>query len=312
LAGIACAIAVLIRPNLAPLALIPFLAARGSRVKFAIPVAAAGATLALLQWQWYGSPLRTGYGTAEELFAFRNISANVSHYAGWLVETSPVMLLAGFGWWLARRRPSVSLMAIFSVSVVAAYLGYAVFTDWSYLRFLLPAIGIGAVLIGVLGTTALARLPAATRAGLALAAMLVLMAHGLTAARSRDVFDHADQQHRIVQIANALSSRLAAGDVIVSGEQSGSMRFYTGREIVRWDALETGEWAATVATLTANGHGVWIVLDAFEEPLFRARLTALDWPPAIEAGETHRTRAWRLSDRTRFAAGENVMTDRIR
>ncbi|MEO8679276.1 MAG: hypothetical protein ABI665_09540, partial [Vicinamibacterales bacterium] len=61
----------------------------------------------------------------------------------------------------------------------------------------------------------------------------------------------------------------------------------------------------------------WIVLDAFEEPLFRAkfgehRAGTLDWPPALEAGDTHRTRAWRLADRARFVTGETVTTERIR
>jgi hypothetical protein len=135
---------------------------------------------------------------------------------------------------------------------------------------------------------------------------------GIVQARDRDTFRLAGQQDRIARIAATLSSQLAERDVIVSGEQSGSMRFYTGHEVVRWDALQAGEWPAIVATLAGNGRGVWIVLDAFEEPLFRSRLAALDWPPAIDAGDTHRTRAWRLTDRERFAAGEQVATERIR
>ncbi len=46
IAGIACAIAVLIRPNLAPLAIVPFVLAR-NRVAFSIPVAIAAVALAV-------------------------------------------------------------------------------------------------------------------------------------------------------------------------------------------------------------------------------------------------------------------------
>ncbi len=315
-AGIACAVAVLIRPNLAPLALIPVLSVRGSRVRFAIPVAVAGVLLALVQWHWYGSPLRTGYGTAGELFALGNISGNVPRYFGWMLDTSPAMLLAIIGWWLTRRRPGATPLAAFAALVVAAYLGYAVFDDWSYLRFLLPAMAVGAVFVGAVGAAGLAGVPAAARLAIACAAMLALVALGLTEARSRDTFRLVDQQRRISHLANALSTKLVAGDVIVAGEQSGSMRFHTGHEIVRWDALTTEEWNVTIETLSSQGHGIWIVLDAWEEPRFRARAgeqtAALDWPPAVDAGDTHRTRAWRLTDRARFVAGEPVATERIR
>ena len=74
-AGVACAIAVLIRPNLAPLAIVPFLLV-DKRIAFAMPVAIAGVFLAFVQWFWYGSPFRSGYGPAEELFALSNIGAN--------------------------------------------------------------------------------------------------------------------------------------------------------------------------------------------------------------------------------------------
>ncbi len=72
-AGIACAIAVLIRPNLAPLAIVPLFLAR-RKIVFSIPVAIAGVFLAVVQSLWYGSPFRSGYGTAEELFALSNIA----------------------------------------------------------------------------------------------------------------------------------------------------------------------------------------------------------------------------------------------
>ena len=100
LAGVASAIAILIRPNLAPLAAIPlFLIGWHVRrlIVFSIPVALSGLMLMWLQWQWYGSPFRSGYGTADELFALGNIGANATRYLSWLTTTSPVLLVAPIG-----------------------------------------------------------------------------------------------------------------------------------------------------------------------------------------------------------------------
>jgi hypothetical protein len=102
----------------------------------------------------------------------------------------------------------------------------------------------------------------------------------------------------------------------VSGEQSGSMRHYTSRPIVRWEAASTDDLSRAFGALAAANRPVWFVLDAWEEEPFRAKFqgdprAALDWPPAVTAGTTHRTRVWRLSDRERFLRGENVVTDRL-
>ena len=83
-AGVACAIAVLIRPNLAPLAIVPlvFVSTRiRHAVAFATPVAVAGLALMWVQWHWYGSPLRSGYGPLGELFARRTSVRTLQFYA---------------------------------------------------------------------------------------------------------------------------------------------------------------------------------------------------------------------------------------
>jgi hypothetical protein len=101
--GIAAAVAVLIRPNLAPLAAVPWvvtiLDAGGARrlrsaLRFARPVAIAGLTIAGLQWRWYGSPVRSGYGAAGELFTLANVGPNVRLYSAWLREAEPAFLLS--------------------------------------------------------------------------------------------------------------------------------------------------------------------------------------------------------------------------
>jgi hypothetical protein len=318
LAGVACAIAVLIRPNLAPLTIVPllFLSTRiRDAIAFALPVALAGFALMWAQWQWYGSPLRSGYGTLGELFAFANIRPNALFYSDVLISTAPILLLAPIGAWLVRRDRRARALATFAAAVVAAYLAYAVFDHWSYFRFLLPALAIGSIFVGAVVAAMVAGLPVSARAPVTFAVALAIAAAGIANARVLDAFALKDQHHRIVQLGEHLNTSIPADAVIVAGEQSGSMRYYTGRPVVRWEAASPEDLMRALAALQAANRPVWFVLDAWELEPFRAKFgsvpaAALDWPPAVTAGTTHRTSAWQLSDRERFQRGENVVTER--
>ncbi len=314
-AGIACAATVLIRPNLAPLAIVPLVMV-DARVAFATPVAIAGIVLALLQSFWYGSPFRSGYGSAEELFAASNVGANASRYATWLVATSPALLLAVPGFWRLRSNRTAQATGAFALLVIGAYLIYAVFDDWSYLRFLLPALAVFAIFAAAAVAAWFDRWPAPYRAPLLFVLLLGVIAHGLFIARSRDTFRLAEQLRRVATVAEYINHSVPESAIVLSGEQSGSMRYYTGRPILRWEAATPASLALAISTLEANGRPVYVVLDAWENERFRAKfptvpLAALDWPPILEAGTTHRTRLWKLSDRERFLRGERLNVIRL-
>lgn len=315
LAGMACAIAVLIRPNLAPLAIVPLVIAT-NKITFALPVVLAGLFLGYQQLLWYGSPFQSGYGAAEELFDPANVGANSIRYAGWLVATAPLLWLAPFGF-VRLRHSSVALgLAVFSVLVVVAYLIYAVFDQWSYLRFLLPAMAVFAVFAATALAAWIGRWPAAWRAPIFLALVLGAMAHGLLVARSLDTFKLADQLRRVEQIADYLKRNTPDYAVIISGEQSGAMRYYTGRRILRWEAAVPEVLSAAIGSLEASSRPVHIVLDAWENEPFMNKFkgvpeVSLDWPPAVDAGTSHRTKLWNLSDRGRFLKGEHIATLRL-
>ena len=251
-AGIACAIAILIRPNLAPLAIVPLFVAR-RRVAFAVPVAVAGAFLASTQWLWYGSPFRSGYGTADELFALSNVVPNASRHFRWLIGTAPALLLGIFGILsLKANRTALGLVA-FALLVIASYLVYAVFDDWSYLRFMLPAMAVFTIFAAVELAAWIDRWPIAVRPLLLFAVVMGVTAHALWVARSLDTFKLADQLRRVSQVADLINEDVPPAAVIVAGEQSGSMRYYTDRPILRWEA-------ATPESLTwpsprSNNHG---------------------------------------------------------
>jgi hypothetical protein len=314
-AGLACALAVLIRPNLAPLATVPFLLAR-NRIRFAIPVAIAGAVLAYLQFTWYGSPLRSGYGPTEELFSLANVAGNLPRYFNWLAATAPALLLSIFGFWRLRRNRTAQSLLAFTALVIGAYLVYAVFDEWSYLRFLLPAMALLAVFAAIELSAWIGRWPVSYRAGILLALALLVTGHGIAVARSLDTFRLAGQLRRVGVIGDYINADVPPSAVILAGEQSGSMRYYADRSILRWEAATPEALSLAMSTLEQSRRPVYIVLDAWENEPFRAKfgslpVGALDWPPILEAGSSRRTRLWKLSDRERFQRGERLNTLRL-
>ena len=98
--------------------------------------------------------------------------------------------------------------------------------------------------------------------------------------------------------------------VILSGEQSGSMRYYTHRPILRWEAATPEALTSAIATLEAERPSRLrrprcVGERAVPQQSSRRCLPpSLDWPPVLEAGTSHRTRLWKLSDRDRFLRGE--------
>jgi hypothetical protein len=160
------------------------------------------------------------------------------------------------------------------------------------------------------------RCPVVWRAPLVCALLIATAAHGLWLARSLEAFRLRDQLARVGQVADYVTQAASANAVIVSGEQSGAMRYYTDRSILRWDAAMATLVSASVETLERTGRPTLIVLDAWEEEPFRRKFASdpalqLDWPPAVEAGSSHRTKLWKISDRAKFLSGERVETLRL-
>jgi hypothetical protein len=304
-AGLVAALALLIRPNLAPVAVIPALfalnAGRRSALMFSVPVAAAATLVGFLQCQWFGSPFRSGYGSATEIYALANVAPNAALYSRWLIETQgPWLFAAPAALSFKASRKVLLWLFAFAAAVNAAYLAYAQFEVWTYLRFLLPALAIGMIATAALVAWMHRRVPAVARPVLLGVVLVGLVATNIAAARSHDVFRFAERNARARTVGERLLTMLPVNSAIVSGEQSGAMRYYTGRTIVRWDLMDDNAMREAVDRLTVNGYQVWVVLDDWEEELFRNRLPtlaaqSLDYEPSVEsaAGVGIRTRAWR-------------------
>jgi len=151
-AGVVTAVAVLVRPNTVPLAVIPallLLSRRDTRIArvlaFAGAVAPAALLIAVLNARWYGSPLKSGYGALDVLYARKNVAPNIRLYAGWFIaaQTPLAFLWLAVACALPERRSEryrlVVVSVIYPAAVLAIYVAYFPWHEWAYLRFLLPA-----------------------------------------------------------------------------------------------------------------------------------------------------------------------------
>jgi hypothetical protein len=324
--GLAIGAAILVRPNLAPLAvvlaLIPFIQHTGRQQQLRGLAAMIGgavpgvAALLLLNRAVYGSPFASGYGDPGALFSTSHVSANLANYSRAMVQTQHVVpmvaLLAPWVFSGIRRRGSVVLLA-FAAVVCSVYLLYSPFPEWWYLRFLIPAI---VVLIVLASSVAVQLLGRARMAGLIPIAAVVLGVIGVREARERQVFELPGLEGRYRQTAALVHDRLPANAVLVTVWQSGSLRFHAGRESILWESLDPAWLDRALAWLRSQQLQPYLLFERREEPDFRARFGGhsevglLDWPPRFDLDR--QVRIYDPLDRARFYAGERYSTENIR
>ena len=324
--GATAGIAVLTRPNLLPLALVVVLAVmnfprgrhqrrlrRDRLIGFAAGIIPAAGAQFLMQWRLYGSPLASGYGAASDLYALSNIAPNAAGYAQRMLHgEAPALLLAAAALVvLASRRgrrvdapplkrPFV-LATIALAIVVASYLPYGVFAEWSYLRFLLPAFPLLFVVIGGLFATALLRLPAPTRATAFLCALVAVASVNVIRARQEQAFSMRRYESRYSLAGRYLASSLPSNSVVVTSQHSGSARYYANRPILRWDQLDV-DLDRAIAALRAIGQHPVLLVEDWELPELAKRHPGsanarLDWRARAEFGEETRVFLYDPTDR---------------
>jgi hypothetical protein len=167
--------------------------------------------------------------------------------------------------------------------------------------------------LGALTSEALDRLPAPARGVAALAALTLVVSFNVTHAAQQSAYVLRDYEARYRTVGRYLDASLPSNAVIVTSQQSGSARFYTGLPIVRWDLLAV-DLEEAVARLRALGRRPVLVVEDWEKPALRARFPSgptagLDWPPRAEAGRTTRVGIWDPEDRG--APPQSAMTDRL-
>ena len=302
LAGAAGAAAILTRPNLFPLAaLVAILVLMRSgltRAGFVRATAFLAAMLpgaiavAVFNNHLYGSPLASGYGTIDTIYAGRHFFTNLVQYPTWLVQTqTPFILLAVAAPFLLRRagHSAASRLSVFGIAffgaVLLLYLWYTPYEDREFLRFLLPGyplmLAAAAAAFGLLA-------PAARRPRMAAFGVLALVLAVSGVWQGRDAFRMRDAEARYRSAAR-FAAALPDNAVFLCNQHSGSLRYYANRLTLRFEWLAPDVYAEALQEVRQSGRPLFVVLDDWEREIFRARYSAvadlswLDEPPILVA-----------------------------
>ncbi|MBI3261962.1 MAG: glycosyltransferase family 39 protein [Acidobacteria bacterium] len=341
LSGVIAALALLTRPNLILVAIAVggyyFRTARRDRRAGRLLAFSAGAlpgliAIGVLHTIWYGSPLKSGYGELEEIYTWSNAPQNLGHYPVTFVTIEQsfvaVAVMAAVLWivervhgrtFLTDARASVdpakpwALRALIA-AVCLSYLFYVPYPEWWYLRFFLPAYPALFCLVAVAATRMVRVSPPFPRVAAVIAITLIAGTWGLW--QVRDVGTHAikNAERRYRDVGRFIDRELPRNAIFLSVQESGSIRYYSGRLTLRYDWLERRWLDPALAILREQGFHPYIALEQDEHDQFRERfrghsvLAELDWPPVAARLQPVQVRIYDPADRDRFLQGLPVHT----
>jgi hypothetical protein len=318
--GLAASAAVLTRPNVAPLALaiaawllIDPRRSRSARIR-AVALFVAGmvpgiAAVAAIHTWLYGSPLESGYGRIETIFAIDRLGTNVVRYFGWMFETQTPLILAGLAapWMagrapergIARRRHTWILLGAF-VILFGCYAFYLPFDNWTYLRFLLPALPLLLILAVMVARAGIQHATPRWRPLLIIGLTAIVAAAYWDTAVVRGVFGMRGEQRRFRGVAEFVEAALPARAALITRAYSGSVRHYANRLTVRWDYIPA-EWLDRAAIfLRDQGYQPYLIIEQDEETEFAGRFAGaaamadLKEPPVFSQDDAFRARIFEL------------------
>ena len=306
--GISAGIATVIRPNLAPLVVLPasLLAWQagpqtGVRVRRVTALALACLPfIGFVAWvnhDLYGSFLTSGYGAPSSLYHWQNLWPNLTRYPRWLWETQGayvfVFLLAVFS--PAPRQGTQTLRWIllaYIAAVFGCYLFYIPFDEWWYLRFLIPAMPVMFVLsidaIVQTGRTLGAALPAMV----AIVFTAFGIAHAIAYTRTHSILEIGEGEQKFADVGRYLARELPPETIVISGLHGGSIRLYSQLRTLRVDLLDRAWLDRAIEHLKSVGPPPYLVLEESEIRNFRQRFAnqqavALVDRPAVAVHSRH-------------------------
>jgi hypothetical protein len=268
---------------------------------FSVPVVAAIASVAVINAAVYGSPGRSGYGTLADIYRLDYFWPNLQRYPRWLVESETPFVVIAAALPLFWRRilrsertepgPLVWTIAAVGAITAACYVFYIPFDAWVYLRFLMPAIPLLAVFMAVSLCAVANWLSPGARTFTFVVLVAIVASTRLAFAQDNLVFQQREGERQYEAVGRYIRDRLPEQAVVLSMQQSGSVRYYSGRTTIRYDMIPATALDSVVEDLRRLGRHPYILFYDCEEPDFRSRfsgqsrLAALDWTPI--AAMTH-------------------------
>ncbi|MFN2447049.1 MAG: hypothetical protein ABR606_15895 [Vicinamibacterales bacterium] len=293
-AGLVAGAAFLIRPALAggcavlgPAAL--YRCGPRGALRYGATFAPAVLLQAVLHQVLYGHPLQSGYGSPATLFSWKMLPTNVVIYGHWLVLSHGIVWTAALAAGLALTRPRaprIGAAALF-VSVALPYLLYFEFDHWETLRFVLP----GLLVLTIVAASGVTRTFERWGSWVAVAGVVVCGA-GVAYEANRWLERHgtwrlAQVEEKYPLLARWIAQSTAPDAVVMAFQHSGSIRYYAGRQTIRWDALRSEDLIPAVRHFQARGVSVFAVLEGVElgqfQDRFRSELDRVDLLPAGQA-----------------------------
>jgi hypothetical protein len=278
-AALLAALGILVRPNLAPLALLPLAwiattAAgheRWTRIAFFTAcVAPSALAIGALNAAWYGSPLLSGYGNPAALYSVQNVWPNLRHYTMWIVMSqSPFIAIAALPV-IALARPSssrapVALAAATLTTTVLCYLAYERYELWWYVRFLLPAFG-ALFALAAAALVMIARMRAPWGRPLASIVFAVLVWRAVAFAGAQQMYGpFKASEHKYADAGVFVANRLPAEAVLLAMQHSGSLRYYGGRHTLRYDLLDRDAASRIGPELERLGRHPYLAIEDAEQ-----------------------------------------------
>ena len=294
LGGVVAGLAILVRPNLAPLAaagalaawLWPVLSERRESTRRVLAFCAAFLPgvifVAIVNDRLYGSPTMSGYGPASSLYAFGLFPGNVERYSTWLLQSQGIfVLLALIPLLVARARPAWLTRAVliptatFAALLGLSYLFYVHFRDWWYLRFFLPVYPLLMILLATPVAAAVRAVPAMVSLPALVVAVALAMQYWIGFLSDLGTLTIGRGEDRYVAVAQYIERELPANAIILSMQHSGTIKFYSGRPTVRYDVIAGGRLPSAIEWFTANNFRPYILVEDWEEAVYREHFAEL-------------------------------------
>jgi hypothetical protein len=333
-AGLLSGIAVLIRPNLAPLiatlGLLYLLRMRESGGRSLMHLAVFGAAaaptavvIAVINNHLYGSPLASGYGRLSELFEAGRMLPNLRNYLVWLGEAHTPAVYLGLAallfpirrlWPEARERRAFLVIGAFVAGLWAIYCAWIVFDTWWFGRFLLSSypfimLGVGA------SADALFRLQTTSTRNAAVICVLAVGIANLHLSLREPVFQNGPGTRRYVVVAYMTKRVTEPNSVVISYNHSGSIRYYGERMTINIGHVSSEDPVdEMVAWLEERGVRTYAALEDWELKEFSTRFTgkavleAFKRPPIAVFRNPGDLRVYELSTRNR-RSGQPVIIE---
>jgi 4-amino-4-deoxy-L-arabinose transferase-like glycosyltransferase len=329
-AGACMAFAVMMRPVLAPLGIVPFvLLLSGPAIRavawrewawkhavvFVLMAAIGPAMVAWSQFVLYGGAFTSGYVGFHDFFSVDRIAINAAIYPRNLIVLHSPFIFLGLAavvplyYTQDNRNPVVLRIILALIALVllnyVLYLPYLTYEEIWFTRFMLPA---QAALFILLATVIAYAVSAVSRLAKALSIVcvvpaLIVMYEG--AKVYQDVFAAWPGQVHARLMGHYLRDALPRNAAVISFLHSGAIAHYTGRQVVRFDFMSRADADIFIEALVQRRYRPVFVIDQENElGIYNAIFAGtqhqrLNWPERAKATGVATIWYLDLSDRNR-------------